>query len=1074
LTGNLRIVGIGASAGGIEALRGFFQGMPDPDGLAFVVVLHLSPDRTSMLAEVLQQWTSLPVRQATDGIQVAGAEVFVIPPNILMTIEDGRLHLRAPTTIMVRENKPIDVFFTSLAADQGAAAVGVVLSGTGSDGSLGLKAIKEAGGLSLAQGGNGHGPQYRDMPTSAISTGAVDLILPVEAMAERILNLPARPAPEPEEVATHADAPLIGLLPQICQTLRDQVGHDFSDYKRPTFIRRVQRRMQFLGLDAPAYVGRLQADPNEVLLLFQDLLIRVTSFFRDPATYHALETEIIPRLFAGKGRNDALRVWVAGCATGEEAYSIAMLLYEHAEHLSDTPRLQVLATDIDDMAINVARSGRYPALLVKDIPPERLAHCFTSADDTYQVRKEVREICTFSTHSVIRDPPFSRIDLISCRNLLIYLDTELQNRVIPAFHYSLVPNGYLLLGSSEMVSRHHELFMLIDKPNRIFQRHDTPGPSLQVAPLAISGRHVAGLLPQRHDAPTGWSGIAQAAKDRILERHAPAFVVVDASGAILHFSPHTGRYLEPAAGMPTRDLVSMAKRDLRLELRAALHKVLETGQPVERMRVRMDTDGLSHTVALSVEPLQPRDGQRLFIVVFNETADASQLEPGIGPLSHEGTDELERELSDLREQLQSTVEEYDTALEELKSANEELQSTNEELETSKEEIQSVNEELQTTNTQLTMKVEELDRANSDLHNLFESTQIATIFLDRFMVVRSFTPAVAGIYNLIPGDRGRPLADIVSQIDYADLQADTRRVLDTQQPFERRVVRHDGSAHYLMRILPYRAADSRVDGVLVTFTDITSVVQAEQQQRVMVDELNHRVRNMLTVVISIATLTIRQSSTMEEFSKAFVGRVSALASAYTLLSRDNWTRVPLRDVLTEELRPFMSPDKPRFAVEGEPVLLQPRAALAFGMIIHELTTNAVKYGALSVPDGHVELRWTITQQNGTQQNGTQQNGTQQNGTQQNGVQQDGMQQDGMQQDGQQDGARQLVCRWTEHGGPQIEPPQRLGFGFGLIERSTKYELEGEAIADWQPQGLAVTLKMPLDAIGGRGKASSEAV
>jgi two-component system CheB/CheR fusion protein len=342
-----------------------------------------------------------------------------------------------------------------------------------------------------------------------------------------------------------------------------------------------------------------------------------------------------------------------------------------------------------------------------------------------------------------------------------------------------------------------------------------------------------------------------------------------------------------------------------------------------------------------------------------------------------------------------------------------------------------------------MKVEELDRANSDLHNLFESTQIATIFLDRFMVVRSFTPAVAGIYNLIPGDRGRPLADIVSQIDYADLQADTRRVLDTQQPFERRVVRHDGSAHYLMRILPYRAADSRVDGVLVTFTDITSVVQAEQQQRVMVDELNHRVRNMLTVVISIATLTIRQSSTMEEFSKAFVGRVSALASAYTLLSRDNWTRVPLRDVLTEELRPFMSPDKPRFAVEGEPVLLQPRAALAFGMIIHELTTNAVKYGALSVPDGHVELRWTITQQ------------------------------DGMQQDGQQDGARQLVCRWTEHGGPQIEPPQRLGFGFGLIERSTKYELEGEAIADWQPQGLAVTLKMPLDAIGGRGKASSEA-
>jgi two-component system CheB/CheR fusion protein len=1033
LTGNLRIVGIGASAGGIEALRGFFQGMPDTDGLAFVVVLHLSPDRTSMLAEVLQQWTTLPVRQATDGVQVAGGEMFVIPPNTLMTVEGGRLRLRPPTTT-VRENKPIDVFFTSLAVDLGAAAVGVVLSGTGSDGSLGLKAIKEAGGLSLAQGGNGHGPQYRDMPSSAISTGAVDLILPVEAMAERILNLPMRPEPETEEVATQADASLIDLLPQVYQILRNQVGHDFSDYKRPTFIRRVQRRMQFLGLDAPAYVARLHADPNEVLLLFQDLLIRVTSFFRDPALYHAFETDIIPRLFAGKGRNDVVRVWVAGCATGEEAYSIAMLLHEHAAHLSNAPRLQVLATDIDEMAINVARSGRYPALLVKNALPERLAHVFTSTDGTYQVRKEVRELCTFSTHSVIRDPPFSRIDLISCRNLLIYLDTELQDRVIPAFHYSLVPGGYLLLGSSEMVSRHHELFVLIDKPNRIFQRRDTPSPSLQVSPLAISGRHTAGLLPHRPNTVLGWSGIAQAAKDRVLERHGPAFVVVDAHGEILHFSPRTGRYLEPAAGMPTRDLVSMAKRGLRLEVRAALRKVLETGQPVEHMHVQMDTGGLSHTVALSVELLQPRDGQRLLIVVFNETADGPLSESGTGPLSREGTDELERELSDTREQLQSTVEEYDTALEELKSANEELQSTNEELETSKEETQSVNEELQTTNVQLSMKVEELDHANSDLRNLFESTQVATIFLDRFMVVRSFTPAVAGIYNLIPGDRGRPLADIVSQIDYADLQADTSRVLNTLQSFERRVVRHDGSVHYLMRILPYRAADSRVEGVLATFTDVTSVVQAEQQQRVMVDELNHRVRNMLTVVISIATLTIRQSATLEEFSTAFIGRVHALASAYTLLSRENWTSVALRDIVAEELRPFMSSDKTRFAVDGEPVLLQPRAALGFGMIIHELTTNAVKYGALSVPGGTVELRWTIMQQ---------------------------------------DGADQLVYCWTERGGPQIERPQRLGFGFELIERTTKFELEGEAIADWRPEGLAVTLKMPLKAIGGRGKAPTEA-
>lgn len=1037
MTKNLRIVGIGASAGGIEALRGFFQHMPDPDGLCFVIILHLSPDRTSMLAEVLRQWTDLPVHQATDGVPVAGGEVFVIPPNMLMTIGGGQLHLRPPAST-VRETKPIDVFFTSLAADQGAAAVGVVLSGTGSDGSLGLKAIKEAGGLSLAQGEDGSGPQYRDMPSSAISTGAVDLILPVETMAERILNLPARPEPEAEpeaeEIVTPADAPWADLIPQVCQILRDQVGHDFSGYKRPTFIRRLQRRALFLGLDGPAYVDRLRTDPNEALLLFQDLLIRVTSFFRDPATYHALEVDIIPRLFEGKGHNHTVRVWVSGCATGEEAYSIAMLLYEHRERLTEPPRLQVLATDIDEMAINVARSGRYPALLVKDIPSDRLAHFFTSADGMYQVRKELRDLCTFSTHSVIRDPPFSRIDLISCRNLLIYLDAELQDRVIPAFHYSLVPNGYLLLGSSEMVSRHHELFKLLDKPHRIFQRCDTPSPSLQVSPLAVSRQHTAEPMPRPQTSLIGWSGIAQAAKDRILERHAPAFVVVDAQGQILHFSPRTGRYLEPAAGMPTRDLVSMARRSLRLELRAALRRVLETGQPAERMRVQIDIDGLSHAVGLSVEPLRPRDGQRLFIVVFNESADAPQPEPGAITPSQEDTDELERELRDTRERLQSTVEEYDTALEELKSANEELQSTNEELETSKEEIQSVNEELQTTNAQLSTKVEELDRASSDMRNLFESTQVATIFLDQFMVVRSFTPAVAGIYNLIPSDRGRPLADIVSQVDYADLQDDTRRVLNTLQPFERRVTRRDGSAHYLMRILPYRAADSRVDGALVTFTDITSVVQAEQRQRVMIDELNHRVRNMLTVVISVATQTMRQSSTLEDFGKAFIGRVNALASAYALLSRDNWNSVPLRDVLMQELQPFMSPDNPRFVVDGEPVLLQPRAALAFGMIVHELITNAVKYGALSVPDGNVVLHWSVVRQ---------------------------------------DGKDQLVCRWTESGGPQTEHPQGYGFGLGLIERSTQYELKGEAVTEWQPAGLAVTLTVPLDVVGSRGGVTERA-
>jgi two-component system, chemotaxis family, CheB/CheR fusion protein len=1039
LTDDLRVVGIGASAGGIEALRGFFQSMPARNRLAFIVMLHLSPDRTSMLAEVLGRWTAMPVEQATEGVVVAAEHVYVIAPNTLMTIEGGCLHLRAPTSPM-RENTPIDIFFTSLAADCGPRAIGVVLSGTGSDGALGLKAIKQAGGVSLVQGGDGSGPQYPGMPASAIATGAVDLILPVDAMPEHILRLEARPESQAAQADT-AGAEISEARPEICGILRNRVGHDFSGYKEQTFVRRVQRRMQFIGLGLQDYVQRLRTDPGEVELLFHDLLIGVTTFFRDVETFDALAQTVLPQLFDGKSADNTVRVWVPGCATGEEAYSLAILLREHMAKLPAPPAVQIFATDIDEAAIAVARSGRYPTLLLKDVSPARLDRYFTASDGTCQVRKELRDLCTFSAHSVIRDPPFSRIDLISCRNLLIYLDTDLQARVIPAFHYALAPSGYLLLGGSEMVTRHGELFTPVDKRHRIFQRRDAPSSLLQFSPLTTPSRLVPKPSPRRRDSAAGWSSAAQAANDRILERYAPPFVVVNAEGTVLHFSARTGRYLEPAPGVPSRELVSMARRGLRLELRAALRQALETGETVERHRVNVELNGATQPIILTVEPLPARDADRLFMVVFSDAGAAREPEDAAAethPAPSGAADQFEHELVELREQLQSTVEEYETALEELKSANEELQSvneemqsTNEELETSKEEIQSMNEELQTVNAQLTAKVDELDHANSDLRNLFESTQVATIFLDRFMVVRGFTPAVAGIYNLIPSDRGRSLDDIASQVDYGDLRPDVRRVLDTLAPFERRVTRHDGSTHYLMRILPYRTADDRVDGALITFVDVTSMVQAEQHHRLMVDELNHRVRNMLTVVISLATRTLRQSKSLPEFSEAFLGRVNALSTAYTLLSRDNWTEVSLRDVLLAELRPFMAQARDNISLSGSLVALKPRGALALGMVVHELVTNAVKYGALSVPDGKVAIHWHVEPTAGSER---------------------------------------LICQWNEQDGPPIEPPGRHGFGLSMIERSLRHELKGETKFLFEPAGLLATLIIPLDpAIASRADA-----
>ncbi|MDT7952612.1 MAG: chemotaxis protein CheB [Acetobacteraceae bacterium] len=1026
----MKVVAIGASAGGIEAFRLFFESLTADSGMAFVVVLHLSANHKSMLAGIIARWTKMPVSEAADQDVVEPNRVYVIPAGHVATIREGRLHLRPLAPDVPREATPIDEFFDSMASDLGEDAIGVVLSGTGHDGALGLKAIKTRGGITIAQGTDGTGPQHDGMPSSAIATGAVDLIVPVEDMP-RVL-LAAKAEREASACSGNSAESTAAARLRICDILRMRLGHDFSHYKDKTFVRRVQRRMQVLGVtEITDYVARLEADRDEAVMLFRDLLIGVTTFFRDAGAFEAVRRVVIPRLFDGKGASASVRVWVPGCATGEEAYSLAMLLREYMDGLSGAPKVQVFATDIDERAIGTARTGRYPATLLNGLSPERRERFFSRNENSFVVAKEVRDLCTFSAHSLVRDPPFSRMNLVSCRNLLIYMDTDLQGSVIPAFHYSLLPGGILLLGSAETVTRHDGLFMPLEKEHRIYLRRDGPSPPIRVpARLATtrSGPLHASPEPQS-EGRTDWARALAVANSRVLERFASPFAVITDEGTVIHYSSHVGSMLQPALGPPSRSIFEMARRGLRHGLRLVVRSAVETGRAARQSVLAEGESGELETVDLIVEPLPGQEPDRPYLVVFRSVSDRTASASDTAAAADGSlASELNRDLRDAQERLQSLNEEHETALEELRSSNEELhsvneelQSSNEELETSKEEIQSINEELQTVNAQLSTKIDELDRANSDLRNLFESTRVATIFLDSHLVIRAFTPEVASIYNLIPSDRGRPLTDIVSRLDYTTLRDDVQQVLRSLEPQERRVSRQDGTAHYLLQILPYRSPDSKVDGSLVTFVDVTRIVQAEQHQRLLVDELNHRVKNMLTVVISLATQTLKRAATLEEFSGVFLGRVHALTSAYALLSRENWSSVQLAEIVIEELRPFMARDRANVKIEGPSVPLDPRGALALGMAIHELATNAAKYGALSVSEGDVAVTWSAEH---TGKGDT------------------------------------LVLSWTEQNGPPVTPPAKRGFGTVLIERGLAHDLSGTAQVEFLPSGVRAVVRAPL--------------
>ena len=828
------IVGIGCSAGGLEALEKFLTHVPAGSGIAIVIVQHLDPNHVSALPELLQRLTRMKVVEAGDGMTVLPDGVYIIPPNKDMSLLHGKLHLLDP--VAPRGLRlPIDFFLRSLAEDRGEKAIGVILSGMGSDGVFGLRAIKEASGLTLVQ--EPASAQADSMPRSAIEAGVADIVAVPEALPGRIDDYLQRPTRGLLH-KTLKDADILSALDKIIILLRDRNGNDFSLYKINTLHRRIERRMavhQIATLDD--YVLHLRGNPQEIDLLLKELLIGVTNFFRDTEVWDYLLTEAIPALFARRPAGCALRAWVPACSSGEEAYSLAMAFREALDRIKPDARftLHIYATDLDTEAIAKARKGFYPGNIEADVPAERLARYFTPENGGYRISKNIREMVVFAAQNIISDPPFTKLDILCCRNLLIYFDAQLQKKLLPLFYYALNPGGILLLGSAETIGNHDHLFAPLNNKARIFQRLDQ---ALPIADLPIPGKLTT--APSRMaDLPRSEipENLGQLTDQLIQQNFAPAAVLVNGEGDILYISGRTGKYLEPAAGKTNMNVHAMAREGLREALTGVIRKALKEHQPIHLNGLQVKTDGGTQVVNVTVQAVEKPDPLRgQVIVVFKDVAAPPALGRSGKNIATDAHNALRQELQQAREALQVTHEEMQTSMEELKSSNEELQSTNEELQstneelmTSKEELQSLNEELQTVNAELQSKVDDLTWVRNDMANLLNSTEIATVFLDNAMKLRRFTTHATKLFKLIPGDVGRPLSHVVTDLDYPELYDDAQEVLRTLVFQEKEVTTHDGR-WYRVRIMPYRTQDNVIDGVVITFFDITEIKQLEAELR----------------------------------------------------------------------------------------------------------------------------------------------------------------------------------------------------------------------------------------------------
>lgn len=1139
------VVGVGASAGGLEAFRLILEAAEPGQGLAYILVQHLDPNHDSMLVELLARNSTLPVSEISNSQSIQPDHVYILEPNRELTIKDGRLHLH-PFEDPRGSRRPIDHFFASLGADQTTNSVCVVLSGTGNDGSAGLRSVKEAGGLTIAQSIDEGA--FDGMPSNAVETGLVDLVVSAREMPRLISDYFSNEVPDlGEDGAANRD-----FLSRVCEAVQFRTGHDFSNYKTSTISRRVARRMQVVGIsDRADYIQHIMADQSEGMQLFRDLLINVTGFFRDTEAFEALATKAIATIMREKEPEDQVRVWVPACSGGEEAYSIAMLI---AEEIGDEmgPRVNIFASDIDPAMLEDAREGIYSSSVVEQVPKDLLDKYFVAEDGGYRVCQRLRKMVRVSEHSVIKDSPFSRLDLVSCRNMLIYFDRELQSRVLPIFHYALNDRGFLFLGSSENLAGHDNLMQVVDHKHRIYRRASNRRDPVSF-PIAMSPRVAPTPRPVVREVREVTGPLDEAdIKQRVVERYSPPFVVLNSDAEVVYSSGRTGRYLEFGFGRPTNRIFDLAKPGLRSAIRAVLEDVSSersTTRVVKRGVVLEVEDG-KHLVDVSCERL--KDASRL--LVFQEQGTDLSDEPDddieVSEFDADARiDELESELTDSRRTLRSAVGDLETSNEELKSSNEEMMSMN-------EELQSANEELSTINDELKNKIDALAQANDDIQNFLESSQIATIFVDRDLRIRSFTPEAKDRLKLSNADRDRVIDEVRTAADTERLRVLGQQVLTSLEPVEEPIRLRGERGAYQLRVLPYKTVSNEVQGIVYVLNDVTHLTDTARQlaeareeallrlseveqiytespvamclidkrlkflranaqmgqiigmepddildrtaREVMPDlaseiephlrqvlntgeplvglemegtsfpnteparqfladyhpfvvadevigvtaivqditelrrqdrevkylmqELQHRVKNMLANVLALVRQARRADGTANATLEQLASRVQALADTNSLLSAQGWRRTDLSALLNSELiKPY---GNERISFGGPDLPLNARAAMAMTMALHEMATNAVKYGALSNETGTISITWAVADHGS---------------------------------------GYEVQFKWEEEGGPAISPPDSLGFGSTLVKASVSGTLDGRIDFDYPASGFCCRASIPLSAI-----------